>query len=574
MPEVFGQTNSDPDEIIWTEESINTTDNKAASGSAAKSDKEKEELFDEEERDSGILRFLNVDEDTESIDVINVEVFDENDENPIVKDIIAAGKRPTNSGAKSGGTDTIPDNGEILFFDENNDFVTEAKLKEKEKAKNSAHRAETAVKTDTIAAYVKKQVPKLDYVPFDDRTSFGDTIIVNPIFMPFVFDGEVLPDDYQLYDPDLHKKGRDFSYHYTTAEDPLFKKEKTTQKIHHDLRNYVTLNNPTDIKYSTQSLPNDIPVAVEITRPSLLTRLIEIDEAPIVNSGSPDGFVPKIKYWLVKGNSSVQFSQNYLSPNWAAGANSSVNLISVNELTADYDNKKRFIFTNYLLYRLSLTNAQGDTMHTIRIGEDVFRYKPKIGLKAAKNNKWYYTISGTLETQFLKNYQSNSNTLNTAFLAPLVANIGLGMDYKTTKTFPADKYKILTIHANLAPISITYKYTNRPELNLTGYGFKPDQRSFYKVGTTVDINTTCNFTRFIRWDSKLYLFTTYKDVDMYFENTFDFAINRYFSTRIYLNLKYNSASERYEKKAEEDKNYPHTRLQMNELISFGFNYTW
>ena len=574
MPKTYGQTNSGQDEIIWTEEGTGNVGTKKTPDSISTNNKKSEALFDEEESDSELLRFLKTNENSDTIEIIDVEDFDENDENLTTDDASAIGKRPANG--KIDNTNAASDKGDIILFDENDESLTEAELEERKKASNLINRIETSSKTDTIAAYVKRIATATsgNYVPFDDRVSFRDTIIVNPIFMPFVFDGKVLPDDYQLYDADLYKKQYDFSFQYTIEEDDLFKDQKIVKKIHHDLNNYVTQNHPTTIKYSKRDLPNDIPVAVAITKPSLITRMLEIEETPVVSSGSPEQFVPKIKYWIVKGSSSIQFSQNYLSPNWAAGGNSSVNLISVNELTANYDNKKRFIFNNYLLYRLSFTNAQGDTLRSIRIGEDIFRYKPSIGLKAAKNNKWYYTISGSLETQLFKNYRINSNEINTAFLAPLVANVGIGMNFSTTKTFPENKYKSIAVAAKLLPLSITYKYTNRPELNLVGYGFKPDQRSFYNVGTTVDLNLICNFTRFIKWDSKLYLFTTYKKVDMYFENTFDFAINRYFSTRVYLNMKYNSESNKYVKATDKDKNYPNTRLQLNELLSFGFSYNW
>ena len=557
---IYGQPQSDPDEIVWTEEDHTSSTDTT--------------LFDNEERANPLLRFFDIDSKSDAIEIIDVESFDEIEEMLPVKTQKPDNKQPATTSGTTRAKTTADD--DIMLFDENNEFVTETELEKREKAKKQEEKyAAKQWKSDSIRAYVKRLADQWDYTPFDDRMTNKDTIIVNPIFMPFIFDGKVLPDDYQLYNPDLYRPKNNFEYKYTTEEAPIFTEKKRVDKINHEMRNYVVQNHPDVIKYNVNQLPDDIPVAVEITRPSLLTRMFEIDETPIINStGTPGQFVPKIKYWVTNGNSSMQFSQNYLSPNWAAGANSSVNLISVNEFTANYNNKKRFKLDNTLLYRLSLTNAQGDSLRAIRIGEDMFRYKTSAGLKAAKGDKWYYTISGFMETQFFKNYQINSSTINTAFISPLATNVGLGMEYKTTITFAENKYKRIYIHANLAPISITYKYTNRPELNLTGYGFELDQRSFYDVGTKIDVNLNVNFTRFIKWDSKLYLFTTYKSADMFFENTFDFAINQYFSTRIYLNLKYNSKSVKYEKVNENDKNYMHTRLQMNELLSFGFSYKW
>ena len=562
LSSVYGQAQSDPDEIVWTEEdSVSRADTT---------------LFDDEERNSPLLRYLDVDSQSDAIEIIDVESFDDADNAPATKTQKPATQTPPAIGTTRANTTKPAANDDIILFDENNEFVTETELEKREKAKKLEERnAVKLSKADSIRAYVKKRADQWDYTPFDDRMTLKDTIIVNPIFMPFVMDGKVLPDDYQLYDTTLYRPKNNFEYKYTIEEDPIFVENKRVNKINHEMRNYVMQNHPDIVKYHTGQLPNDIPVAVKIERPSLLTRMFEIEETPVINSsGTPGQFVPKIKYWVTNGNSSVQFSQNYLSPNWAAGGNSSVNLISVNEFTANYNNKKRFKFDNTFLYRLSLTNAQGDSLRAARIGEDMFRYKTSAGIKAAKSEKWYYTVSGFMETQFFKNYQVNTNVINTAFISPLATNVGLGMEYKSTKTFAENKYKKIYIHANLAPISITYKYTNRPELNLAGYGFEPNQRSFYDVGTKMDVNLTINFTRFIKWDSKLYLFTTYKSADMFFENTFDFAINQYFSTRVYLNLKYNSKSNKYEKVNNDDKNYMHSRLQMNELLSFGFSYNW
>jgi len=553
---IYGKTQSDPDEIIWTEE-----DQTSSTDST---------LFDDEERANPLLRFLDINSESGTIEIIDVESFDDTNETQKPDN-----KQPATGTTRASAAKPAVDD-DIILFDENNEFVTETELENRDKAKKIEERqAAKQWKADSIRAYVKKRADQWDYTPFDDRITFKDTIIVNPIFMPFVFDGKVLPDNYHLYDPGLYRPKNNFEYKYTIEEDPIFTEKKRVDKINHEMRNYVVQNHPEVVKYNINQLPDDIPVAVKIERPSLLSRMFEIEETPVINSSeTPGQFVPKIKYWITNGNSSMQFSQNYLSPNWAAGANSSVNLISVNEFTANYNNKKRFKLDNTLLYRLSLTNAQGDSLRAIRIGEDMFRYKTSAGIKAAKSDKWYYTISGFMETQFFKNYQINANTINSAFISPLATNVGLGMEYKTTKTFADNKYKRIYIHANLAPISITYKYTNRPELNLTGYGFEPNQQSFYDVGTTVDVNLNIYFTRFIKWDSKMFLFTTYKSADMFFENTLDFAINQYFSTRIYLNLKYNSKSEKYKKENDNDKDYMHTRLQINELLSFGFSYNW
>jgi hypothetical protein len=36
---------------------------------------------------------------------------------------------------------------------------------------------------------------KKDWMPFDDHVSFRDTVIFDPVFLPVVFDGKILPSD-------------------------------------------------------------------------------------------------------------------------------------------------------------------------------------------------------------------------------------------------------------------------------------------------------------------------------------------------------------------------------------------
>ena len=68
----------------------------------------------------------------------------------------------------------------------------------------------------------------------------------------------------------------------------------------------------------------------------------------------------------------------------------------------------------------------------------------------------------------------------------------------------------------------------------------------------------------LTWTSRLYFNTSYKNVEVEWENTLDMALTRYFSTRFNLNLRYDDAV----------LPYPgwHRYLQYNELLSFGFNY--
>ena len=88
-----------------------------------------------------------------------------------------------------------------------------------------------------------------------------------------------------------------------------------------------------------------------------------------------------------------------------------------------------------------------------------------------------------------------------------------------------------------------------------------------QIGSTVRADLTFNFNRHVSWQSRLYFFTTYgKHTIGEFENTLVMAISRFFSTRIYVHVRYDDG---VTKTADND-----TYFQLNELLSFGFNYKW
>ena len=422
---------------------------------------------------------------------------------------------------------------------------------------------ETSDKTDSLAALIKR-LDTLDYIPFGETVTFKDTIIVNPIFMPFVFDGQVLYDNYKLYTPEWAPKDS-LRYYHPIKEDSIFIINRQEQKLYRDLQNYIAKEYPTIIKYSKKNLPTDIPKQKRIKSTSSFAELIKVEDtsAPSDISG-PNKYTPKVKKFVFTASNSLQFAQNYISPNWSAGGNSNLNLIAVNTFEFNYDNKSNFKINNKLESRLSLNNGPTDTLRSIRIGEDLLRLTSQFGLKAT--SKWDYTLNGVFETQLFKNYEANTNNLNAAFLSPFSINAGLGMAYSTTKEFKDNKYKKIVFSTNIAPISINYKYTKDTNIDVTRYGIAEGKRSFIDVGSTLNASVTFNFTRFISWGSNFKFFTNYKNIDSYWENTFDFAINRYFSTRIYVNVKYD---DKVEKREDFD-----TYFQINELLSFGFQYKW
>jgi hypothetical protein len=109
-------------------------------------------------------------------------------------------------------------------------------------------------------------------------------------------------------------------------------------------------------------------------------------------------------------------------------------------------------------------------------------------------------------------------------------------------------------------------------INRGRHGFPKDaetgeyQNYLSRFGSTVDFNMTFKPSLDITWKSRFKYFTSYDRVIAEFENSVDFAMGRFFSTLLYLNLRYDDG---VTKPADHG-----SFIQWSQLISFGFNYRW
>ena len=402
---------------------------------------------------------------------------------------------------------------------------------------------------------------------FDRTKTFNDTMIVNPLFLPIIFRGDYLPKDLTFYDLDAIKEKTPYDNLYTP--DSIFTDVKRTKEMEEMAYKYVQNNYPTYFRYSVNDLPT------EIIKPNFIKKDIQQDvpleaksDANFDDVNGPERFVPERKYWISHFESALQFSQNHVSKNWFRGGSSNLNLFTKNNLKYDY-NKDKVQIANEIEFRASIYTAPKDTLRNFKIGDDVFRVRSNFGFRAY--NRWFYSFDFEFKTQMFTNYQENKTLKQAAFLAPFSINIGLGMKYDLTKQF-TDKHKKLTFSTNLAPVSFSYLYTTK-EIDYSRHGFKKNEetgefdRKLSQIGSTYRADLNFAFNRNVTWQSRFYFFTNYtKHTVGEFENTLILSISRFFSTRIYLHVRYDDAV----KKTEENKTY----FQLNELLSFGFNYKW
>ncbi|MDE5839645.1 MAG: DUF3078 domain-containing protein, partial [Muribaculaceae bacterium] len=193
------------------------------------------------------------------------------------------------------------------------------------------------------------------------------------------------------------------------------------------------------------------------------------------------------------------------------------------------------------------------------LSEDNFQYNVKYGFKAFK--KWFYTVTGQFKTQFFNNYKTNTNIRSASFLSPADLNVGIGMTYSH-----ANQKKTFNISASIAPLSYNMKVCIDPEIDHAQFNIEPGKKSHSEFGSSGEANMTWQATSNISMRTRVFAFTDYSYFQGNVETTWDFAINKFLSTQIYANLRYDSSSDFNLSK------WHHWMLK--EILSFGLSYTF
>jgi hypothetical protein len=396
---------------------------------------------------------------------------------------------------------------------------------------------------------------------------------VNPYFLPLVFDGKFTDSitTVSLPSPCL-KMALDSTARLNDCEGnnrglPVLVKRpddyinRLREKAYRDfLRNCAPL-----VKYSRLHFPTKVE-KVEPISPNIFQSLFTVEAGYERKVDRSTRFVPKRKYWIYGGSSLLQFSQNYISDNWYNGGIGNQNLLSVQNFTFNY--KKGKIQSNHTIeWKLSFYTNSNDSLRDFRLGEDLVRTYSDFGLKAF-NDKWSYSTNLEIKTKLFRNYKENSQEYISALFSPLQINMGiLGMKYQLEKKFRQDKYKKYNFSVDISPLSVQYTWVADRKVDPVRYGIQGDNSCLLDLGSTLNAKIVIHFNRQVSFTSRFKYFTNYEKVIFESENELNIPLNRFFSTRLYLYGRFDDSSG-----VKRDPFWGH--LQLNELLSFGFNFKW
>ena len=143
-------------------------------------------------------------------------------------------------------------------------------------------------------------------------------------------------------------------------------------------------------------------------------------------------------------------------------------------------------------------------------------------------------------------------------MSPANIVLSIGMDYKLEK-------KKANLSVFLSPLAYNFRYVASNDVDVTAFSIDPGHHSFSEFGYKFQSNLKWTIIPSIIWESRLYCFSNYERVEAEWENTFNFVLNRYLSTKLFVHARFDDGVKPLD---------DHSYFQLKELLSFGINYRW
>lgn len=405
-----------------------------------------------------------------------------------------------------------------------------------------------------------------DWVPFSNNVSFRDTVIFEPAYLPVIFEGKILPRNIDFRSKDDTTSG--VEPFYLISPDSTFAPQLKRVEHMEDMRRLYYTSNPQRIQLDASAFKGTPVIKEAVVEQRNPFKELITAENPIEFS-KPEIEKIKIKpvYWIINGKHELQASQNSFSEKW--GSDNNFNLYSNQVVNANYK-KKKIAFNNLFEWRLNLqqiTGSKKDDNDGINIIDDYLRTYSTFSIEAFK--KWSYSTNLEMKTPlFEKKKVGDRTVVQRAILSPFELNLGLGMRYKTETVSKQDKYRKFNVAADLSVLSLNYKFVGDNRVDEKQFGIEEGDKSKTEYGSTFNVNLSYSRNRYTSFTSRLKYFTNYEKVYVEFENSLNFALNRYLSTTLYLYVKYDDSL------TPENRDPKYKFFNYNEMLRFGLTYTW
>ncbi len=287
------------------------------------------------------------------------------------------------------------------------------------------------------------------------------------------------------------------------------------------------------------------------------------------------------KPWKYTGRYAIMLNQIAFK-NWASGGESSLS----GRASVDYHlqyKKEKFSFdhTAHLAYGMV-----GYLHKQVQKTDD--KIDLLFGLSSQFSKKWYFSGVISFKTQFSKGYKNPDFTHEISnFMAPGYLTISIGFRYKAKKNF----------ELYMSPLAGKVTFVLDQYLaNQGAYGVKkavtdslgnvlvPGERTAGQLGINILSSYQANLMKNILFKTRINLYNNYLEeepskrwqVDMDWNNELSFKINKYFSTVLLMQLKYdpNTLFPVYEQVEGENKIVDEkARLQWKQSLGISFLYS-
>lgn len=429
---------------------------------------------------------------------------------------------------------------------------------ELQRQRDSAYTARLETDITTVIPYHIGFADSIKIANFMKRYGGANPLAMELVFKPLEldFDWNASLGAHLLYKDSLAAVEPLLRTSKAEVKDP-FLEEKSLTALRSDARKALTGSRADLYKGFFSNLPDkNLFLNSDYKVKDPLSEFVEVERSLFKESTDRAAQLRQIRAqyspWRKNASALLQFTQNYVSKNWYKGGNSNIAILGILNGNVVYDDKKSILWENVGEWRAGFNSVAGDTIRKLNTNEDQFRIYSKLGVKAF--GKFYYSGSVEFQTQLFKTYSGiNSTKLRTTTFSPIRVNANVGLDYK-----PNSNLSIV-----LSPFSYKYIYVNDTvNIKPKSFGIDAGKNMLSEIGSSLRVEYTYRPAREIHIVSKLYFYTNYEKVELDLEIVCNFIINRYMTTRIMINPRYDNTVIM--------ENKERAQLQFKEMISVGF----